>query len=184
MTLDPRQVSPLGPTAVAVHDDGHVSGRMVVHVRAANTTPAPALQPQGGSRTLPDMRTKEDIESYLLQAGLPHEEVSEGLWLVGGEDEPQKMVIKLEPPVLVCRVNVMDVPAENREEFYRALLTLNVADMMHGAYGLEDQKVVISDALQLENLDFNEFQATIEDIALAVVSHHPMLSKFREPAAA
>jgi hypothetical protein len=130
------------------------------------------------------MRTKADIESYLLQAGLPHEEVSEGMWLVGGPDDAQQLVLKLEPPVLVCRVNIMDVPTDNKEEFYKTLLTLNVADMMHGAYGLENQKVVISDALQLENLDFNEFQATIEDIALAVVSHHQMLAKFREPAAA
>jgi hypothetical protein len=130
------------------------------------------------------MKTKEDIESYLLKAGLPYQEVKEGTWVVGGDDDAHKIVLRLEPPVLVCRINVMDVPDHDKEELFRTLLSLNVRDMVHGAYGLEDSKVILTDALQLENLDFNEFQATVEDIALAVMSHHPLLAKFREPAAA
>jgi hypothetical protein len=81
----------------------------------------------------------------------------------------------------------MDLPAQdkvNREELFQTLLTLNAAEMMHGAYGLEGGKIVISDALQLENLDFNEFQATIDDITLAVADHYPRLAKFREAVAA
>jgi hypothetical protein len=103
---------------------------------------------------------------------------------VGGEDDTHKIVLRLEPPVLVCRINVMDVPHQRKEELFRTLLSLNVRDMLHGAYGLEEDKVILTDALELENLDFNEFQATVEDIALAVVSHHPLLAKFHEPAAA
>jgi Tir chaperone family protein CesT len=60
---------------------------------------------------------------------------------------------------------------------------LNATEMMHGAYGLEGGKIVISDALQLENLDFNEFQATIDDITLAVADHYSRLAKFQEAAA-
>ena len=45
-----------------------------------------------------------------------------------------------------------------------------------------DDAVVISDALQLENLDYNEFAATVDDITLAVASHHGRLAKFREAA--
>ena len=40
----------------------------------------------------------------------------------------------------------------------------------------------ISDALQLENLDYNEFAATVDDITLAVASHHGRLAKYREAA--
>ena len=36
--------------------------------------------------------------------------------------------------------------------------------------------------LQLENLDYNEFAATVDDITLAVASHHGRLAKFREAA--
>jgi hypothetical protein len=95
----------------------------------------------------------------------------------------EQIIIMFRPPVLVARVNVMDVPAERREELYQTLLQLNT-EMMHGAYGLESGKVVLTDALQLENLDFNEFQATLDDITLAVADHYSRLAKFRAAAAA
>jgi hypothetical protein len=130
------------------------------------------------------MKTKEEIEAYFDRMELPHEEVGDGLWLTGSKDDAERIVVKYQPPVLVCRVNVMDVPKEKREELYQTILELNAAEMMHGAYGLEGGKIVISDALQLENLDFNEFQATIDDITLAVADHYSRLAKFREAAAA
>ncbi len=130
------------------------------------------------------MKTKEDIESYFIQAGLPHEEIGDGMWMTGRPEDSQRIVVKYQPPVLVCRVHVMDLPEQNREQFFQELLTLNAADMMHGAYGLEDKKIVISDALQLENLDFNEFQATIDDITLAVADHYTRLAKYRDGSAA
>lgn len=130
------------------------------------------------------MKTKEDIESYLIQLGIAYEEVGDGLWLTGAKEDAERIVIKYQPPVLVCRVNVMDLPKEHREELFQTLLQLNASEMMHGAYGLEGGKIVISDGLQLENLDFNEFQATIDDITLAVADHYPRLAKFREAVAA
>ena len=48
--------------------------------------------------------------------------------------------------------------------------------------GVEGDSVIITDALQVENLDYNEFAATIDDIALAVASHHGRLAKFHEAA--
>src|SRR5215468_5872051 len=130
------------------------------------------------------MKTKEDIESYLSQMGLPYDELGDGLWLTGSKEDAQRIVVRYQPPVLVCRVNVMDLPKENREELFQTVLTLNASEMMHGAYGLEGGKIVISDALQLENLDFNEFQATIDDITLAVADHYSRLAKFHEAVAA
>jgi len=77
----------------------------------------------------------------------------------------------------------MEVPQHaagaQREELFRTLLELNAAEMMHGAYGVEGNSVVICDALQLENLDFNEFAASMDDISMAVASHRGRLAKFR-----
>ena len=44
--------------------------------------------------------------------------------------------------------------------------------MVAGAYGLEEDNVVIVDTLQSENLDFNEFQASLDAIAMAVREHY------------
>jgi hypothetical protein len=130
------------------------------------------------------MKTKADVETFLLRAELPFEEVADGMWVIRGQEGVQQIIIKFAPPVLVCRVRVMDTPRQKREECFRMLLELNVDEMVHGAYGLEGEKIVISAALELENLDFNELQATIDDITLAVADHHSRLAPFHEADAA
>ena len=128
------------------------------------------------------MKTSADVQAYLMKMELPYEEPREGTWVVSGLDGLDNLVITLAGPVLVFRVKVMDIPAHHREELFRTLLELNATEMMHGAYGIEGESVVIMDALQLENLDYNEFAATVDDITLAVASHHGRLAKFREAA--
>src|SRR2546430_11063374 len=113
---------------------------------------------------------------------LPSEEPREGTYVVSGLDGLDNLVITLAGPVLVFRVKVLEIPSSHREELFRTLLELNATEMMHGAYGIEGDSVVIMDALQLENLDYNEFAATVDDITLAVASHHGRLAKFREAA--
>ena len=56
------------------------------------------------------------------------------------------------------------------------VLELNATEMLHGAYGLEEGAVVVTDALQLANLNFNEFQATADDIGMALTNHYRTLS--------
>ena len=128
------------------------------------------------------MKTAADIQSYLLKMELPYEEPREGTWVVGGLDGVDRMIITLAGPVTVFRVKVMEIPRHHREDLFRTLLELNATEMMHGAYGVEGDAVVIMDALELENLDYNEFAATVDDITLAVASHHGRLAKFREAA--
>jgi hypothetical protein len=128
------------------------------------------------------MKTASDIQAYLLNMELNYEEPREGMWIVNAIDGAQQLAITLAGPVIVFRVKVMEIPRNQREELFRTLLELNASEMMHGAYGVEGDAVVISDALQLENLDYNEFAATVDDITLAVASHHGRLAKFREAA--
>jgi hypothetical protein len=122
-------------------------------------------------------KTIEDIESYLLRAGLPYEPVQPGLWLVQ-LGEYGRLAVSLAGPVVAFRVKVLDTPKQGREELFRTLLQLNTTEMVHGAFGLEGDAVVIVDALELENLDFNEFQAVLDDMSMAVSKHHPNLSRY------
>ena len=128
------------------------------------------------------MKTAADVQAYLMKMELPSEEPREGTYVVSGLDGLDNLVITLAGPVLVFRVKVLEIPSAHREELFRTLLELNATEMMHGAYGIEGESVVIMDALQLENLDYNEFAATVDDITLAVASHHGRLAKFREAA--
>jgi hypothetical protein len=129
------------------------------------------------------MKSAEDVESYLLRMGVPYETVNPGIWLVktDGQGTPA-LAISLAGPVVAFRLKVMDLPKTGREELYRTLLSLNTTEMVHGAYGLEGDAVVIVHALELENLDLNEFQAVIDDMAMAVAKHQPQLARVAGPA--
>ena len=99
--------------------------------------------------------------------------------LSSGENGPE-VVVHYNPPVVVLRVRVIRLPeGARRPELYRHLLELNAKDLVHGSYGVDGEDVVLSDALELENLDFNEFQASFDSMTLALASHLSTLAPFR-----
>ena len=128
------------------------------------------------------MKTAEDVESYLLRMGVATDTVKPGIWLLKTDSAP--LAVSIAGPVVAFRMKVMEAPTSGREELYRTLLGLNTTEMVHGAFGLEGDAVVLVHALELENLDFNEFQAVVDDISMAAVKHQPTLSRFRGASAA
>ncbi|NIR45188.1 MAG: YbjN domain-containing protein [Gemmatimonadetes bacterium] len=129
------------------------------------------------------MVTREDIEGYLLRMELPFQEVEEGLWVVGDEQETASVVVNYTPPLLLIRVEVMETPDDEElaAGLHRELLELNANDLVHGAYGLDGTEVVLTDTLQLTDLDFSELQASLESIFLALRAHYETLARFRTP---
>jgi hypothetical protein len=127
------------------------------------------------------MVTQDDVESYLLRMEAEFDEVEEGMWLVRTEMDGLGLVVNHSPPVLVFRAKVLDVPADEKQcaALYQRLLELNATDLVHGAYGIEEGDIILTEALELENLDFNEFQATVESIQMALAGHVEVLAPFR-----
>jgi hypothetical protein len=127
------------------------------------------------------MLTREDVESYLLRMELEYEEVQPGLFLVGTTAGDAPLVISYSPPVLVFRLKVMAVPAEEDRcgDLFRRLLELNATDLVHAAYGLDGTDIILTESLELENLDYNEIQATVDSFQLAVATHAEILARFR-----
>jgi len=121
------------------------------------------------------------IEEFLIRTEFPFEQVDEGFWLIHDEfDQIDNIVIYHSPPVVTFRVKLLEVPDlddEVRLELFTRLLELNATSMVAGAYGLEDESVVVVDTLQAENIDFNEFQASIDSMALAIREHYRPLRR-------
>lgn len=127
------------------------------------------------------MKTREDIESYLLKMGVVYEELGGDLWRLH-LDGIENLMVSLAGPVVVFRLKLMDLPTTRREALFEILLRLNTTELFHCAFGLEGNAIVLGGALELENMDFNEFQAVIDNISMAVSKQYPVLSKFRTPA--
>jgi hypothetical protein len=127
------------------------------------------------------MKTREDIESYLLKMAVAYEELKGDLWRIR-TDGIENLMVSLAGPIVVFRLKLMDIPATRREALFENLLRLNTTELFHCAFGLEDNAIVLGGALELENMDLNEFQAVIDDMSMAVSKHYPVLSKYRTPA--
>jgi hypothetical protein len=126
------------------------------------------------------MVTREDLESFLIRMDAEFEELEEGMYLARTKSEGAPIVLHFSPPLLLLRLKVMDLPGEQGSlELYRTLLELNANDVVHGAYGLDDGELILSDTLELATLDYEEIQASIESIQLAASGH---MGRIREMA--
>ena len=123
------------------------------------------------------MVSREDLESFLIRMDLDYEEVDDGMFLTRGDDGGLPVVVHHADALLLIRMKVMDMPPEDEKtlELYRTLLELNANEIVHGAYGIEDGDLIISDTLELETLDFLELQASMESITLAAATHREQI---------
>src|ERR1043165_5234267 len=101
------------------------------------------------------MVTKDEIEGFLNRLnseGGNYSEVEPGLWIVRPSGELDfGVVVHFSPPVVVLRVKVMTLPSspEALATLSRRLLELNATDLVHGAYGIEEESIVMTEALEL-----------------------------------
>ncbi len=125
------------------------------------------------------MTSREDIQSFLDRLELPAESVAEDMWRIE-TPEGAELVVHHAPPVLVLRVRIMELPqdAVRAGELSRKLLEFNARDLVHGSYGIEGEHVVLTDALLLDDLNFREFEASVESLLLALSSHLSALAPF------
>lgn len=133
------------------------------------------------------MLNKEDIEGFLDKLGAEeasYKEVEPGLWIVkpGGALDFD-VVVHYSPPVAVLRVKVMELPKNKVQlaDLSRRLLELNASDLVHGSYGIEQNSnsIVLTEALELEHLDYEEFLAAYESMTLALASHLREIGSYR-----
>lgn len=123
------------------------------------------------------MVSREDFETYLdrlTATGATITEVESNLWRARpGGSLDFDVVVSYAPPVVLLRTKVMELPDDPAAEaaLARRLLELNAADLLHGAYGFTRDAVVLTDALELSHLDYEEFRASFESMTLSLASH-------------
>jgi hypothetical protein len=127
------------------------------------------------------MSDADKLRSYLVDLALSFEEVGDNTWLVNDDEKGLKnLVIMVSEPLVILRVKVMELPGGNREALYEKLLRLNAEELVHGAYALEGDHVILIDTLEVTSLDLEELRASCEAIALALIEHYKVLGEFRQ----
>jgi hypothetical protein len=119
------------------------------------------------------------IEAYLISLGVSYEESQPGTWIV--EDASKGLpciLVSLAEPIVILTAKAMHVPAKDREAFFLELLKLNYSGLLHGAYAIEGDDVVIMDTLVYDTMDREEFEASLDAIGFALSEHYPLLSRY------
>ena len=123
------------------------------------------------------IQSNEDLEGYLLRLERRFERAEDGTYLLSmGADRPL-VALRVAAPVLVAQVDIGQAPADDvaGAVLFRKLLVLNATALVHAAYGIEGDNIVLSAALELKNLDLNELEAVLADLDMALANQVPTL---------
>ena len=121
--------------------------------------------------------SSDDLEAQLRRLERRYERLPDGTFVLSlGPNQPP-VALRLVPPVLVLQVSVGPAPKLDSvaAPLYRKLLELNATALVHSAYGLEGDLIVLASALELSSLDLNELEAVLADIDVALGEHVPVL---------
>ena len=123
----------------------------------------------------------EKVKDFLLDMGfvMSHEEPHEELVVIDDEDRGIKnLVIDCEAPILILEQVIMSMP-ESSSDFCKRLLQIN-RTLVHGAFVLDEEgtTLLFRDTLQLENLDRNELEGSIDALSLAMAEYGGELVSF------
>jgi hypothetical protein len=124
---------------------------------------------------------KNKIEQYLIDLMYTYREVGKNMWLLDDREHGlEGIAVMYDAPLAIFRVVVMDAPKERRLELFTKLLELNASDVLHGAYALEDEQIVLINTLDYDTMDYGEFRSTLDAFSLALIQHYPILSGYRK----
>lgn len=121
------------------------------------------------------------IKNYLLQLdfNITYENEEDGILMISKESEGIKnLILGIAPPMLIMEQHIFNIKNKN-EEVFKKLLIKN-RDIIHGAFVLDGtgQKVIFRDTLQIENLDLNELEASLNSLSLLLSEYSDQIINF------
>lgn len=123
----------------------------------------------------------QQVKDYLLQLNFDiiHENPKENILMINKEHEGIKnLIVGVYTPILIIEQYIFNIKNKN-ETVYRSLLQKN-RDIVHGAFVLDDtgEKVIFRDTLQVENLDLNELEGTLNSLSLLLSEYSDQIINF------
>lgn len=123
----------------------------------------------------------EKVKNFILELSysISHENENDQIIVIDHEEDGIKnLVIGCADPILIMEQFMFDLP-NNSPEILVDLLQKN-RDMIHGAFVLDEsgKKVIFRDTLQIENLDLNEIEGSINSLSLLLSEYSEQIIKF------
>ncbi len=127
----------------------------------------------------------DKVRDFLIELDITIEREDPGQTLFIVNDEERgitNLVIDCEDEILVIEQVIFKLSTSN-EAIFKRLLQMN-RELVHGAFVLDEggELVIFRDSLQLENLDLNEIEASINALGLGLASFADELIDFAKSA--
>ncbi|MEN8137166.1 MAG: molecular chaperone Tir [Bacteroidota bacterium] len=121
------------------------------------------------------------VGEYLLDLGytIIHQDDDSEVYVVEKEaDGINNLFIGVANPILIIEQFLFNMEEDNPQVF-RNLLIKN-RDIIHGAFVLDEggNKVIFRDTLQIENLDLNELEGSLNSLSLLLNEYSEELIEF------
>lgn len=122
------------------------------------------------------------VKNYVLELDLDirHENRERGILVIHKEQEGiVNLVVCVAPPMVIFEQYIFQIGRAPVAGVYQALLQKN-RDIIHGAFALDESgtKVIFRNTLQVENLDKNEFEATLNSLSLLLSEYAEQIIEF------
>jgi len=121
------------------------------------------------------------VKDYLLEINydITHESITDNIIMVDKESNGIKnLILGIATPILIIEQHIFNIKNQN-EEVFKSLLQKN-RDIVHGAFVLDEtgEKVIFRDTLQIENLDLNELEASLNSLGLLLSEYSDQIINF------
>ena len=122
----------------------------------------------------------QKVKNYLLdlEYSIDAESESNGTFIISREEEGIKnMAIACADPILIMEQPLFVLKHETANVL-KELLKKN-RDIVHGAFVLDDDnRVLFRDTLQIENLDLNELEGSLNSLSILLSEYSQQLVEF------
>jgi len=114
-----------------------------------------------------------------LECTISYENKADGMLVINKEQQGVKnLILGVTDPILIIEQHIFDIKTKN-QNVYQSLLQKN-RDIIHGAFVLDTsgKKVIFRDTLQLQNLDLNELEGTLNSLVLLLSEYSEHIINF------
>lgn len=114
-----------------------------------------------------------------LNFSVTRENKEDGILVVQKENSGiRNLILGVAPPILIIEQFIFKVNNQN-EKIFKSLLQKN-RDIIHGAFVLDESgtKVIFRDTLQIENMDLNELEGSLNSLSLLMSEYSEQIIEF------
>jgi len=125
--------------------------------------------------------SKKVKEMILDLPDISFKNLREDLFLITEPESGVEFTADVEDDTLFVRAEVTEIPNDvDPSGLYKFLLEKNAVSV-HVAFGIDQNTIVLTGTLEIENLDLNELEATFKSLIITLYSNSDEIANYLEP---